>query len=181
MVCGATPWPSRRASSSWSRCSSSSRISRRARRVFPPVQLVHGRIVEIIPTTDPGKPDVRIEVLDGIEGGPKRGEIVERLPAEPNGGLEARPEFDVGDEVIVNISTDPEAGFVAVNDRYRVPTLAMLLVLFALAVTLVGGWRGRALADRARAHPRGHRQGRRAAHPRRVGSRLGRDPGGDRR
>lgn len=108
---------------------------------LPPVQLVHGRIVEIIPTTDPGTPDVRIEVLDGIEGGPQRGEIVEGFLQGPN-GLEARPEFDVGDEVIVNISTDPEAGFVAVNDRYRVPTLAMLLVLFALAVTLVGGWRG---------------------------------------
>jgi uncharacterized membrane protein len=108
---------------------------------LPPVQLVHGRIVELIPTTDPGTPDVRIEVLDGIEGGPQRGEIVEGFLQGPN-GLEARPEFDVGDEVIVNISTDPEAGFVAVNDRYRVPTLAMLLVLFALAVTVVGGWRG---------------------------------------
>ncbi len=108
---------------------------------LPPVQLVHGRIVELIPTTDPGTPDVRIEVLDGIEGGPQRGEIVEGFMQGPN-GLEARPEFDVGDEVIVNISTDPEAGFVAVNDRYRVPTLAMLLALFALAVTLVGGWRG---------------------------------------
>ena len=108
---------------------------------LPPVQLVHGRIVELIPTTDPGTPDVRIEVLDGIEGGPQRGEIVEGFLQGPN-GLEARPEFDVGDEVIVNISTDPEAGFVAVNDRYRVPTLAMLLALFALAVTLVGGWRG---------------------------------------
>jgi uncharacterized membrane protein len=108
---------------------------------LPPVQLVHGRIVEIIPTTDPGTPDVRIEVLDGIEGGPHRGDIVEGFLQGPN-GLEARPEFDVGDEVIVNISTDPEAGFIAVNDRYRVPTLAMLLALFALAVTLVGGWRG---------------------------------------
>jgi uncharacterized membrane protein len=108
---------------------------------LPPVQLVHGRIVELIPTTDPGTPDVRIEVLDGIEGGLQRGEIVEGFLQGPN-GLEARPEFDVGDEVIVNISTDPEAGFVAVNDRYRVPTLAMLLVLFALAVTVVGGWRG---------------------------------------
>ncbi|HET9754872.1 MAG TPA: YibE/F family protein, partial [Candidatus Limnocylindrales bacterium] len=108
---------------------------------LPPVQLVHGRIVELIPTTDPGTPDVRIEVLDGIAGGPQRGEIVEGFLQGPN-GLEARPEFEVDDEVIVNISTDPDAGFVAVNDRYRVPTLAMLLVLFALAVTLVGGWRG---------------------------------------
>ncbi len=108
---------------------------------LPPVQLAHGRIVEIIPTTDPGTPDVRIEVLDSVEDGPQRGEIVEGFLQGPS-GLEARPEFDVGDEVIVNISTDPQAGFIAINDRYRVPTLAMLLGLFALAVTLVGGWRG---------------------------------------
>ena len=59
----------------------------------------------------------------------------------PN-GLEARPDFGVGDDVIVNISTDPDFGFIAVNDRYRVPTLALLLGLFAVAVTVVGGWRG---------------------------------------
>lgn len=108
---------------------------------LPPVQLVHGRIVELVPTDDPGTPDVRIEVLDSIEDGPQRGDIVEGFLQGPS-GLEARPEFDVGDEVIVNVSTDPEAGFVAVNDRYRIPTLAVLLGLFALAVTLVGGWRG---------------------------------------
>ncbi len=107
----------------------------------PPVQLVHGRILELVPTDDPGTPNVRIEVLESVEGGPQRGEIVEGFLQGPN-GLEARPQFDVGDEVIVNVSTDPEAGFVAVNDRYRVPTLALLLGLFALAVTLVGGWRG---------------------------------------
>jgi uncharacterized membrane protein len=108
---------------------------------LPLVQLVHGRIVELVPTTDPGTPDVRIEVLDSVEDGPQRGDIVEGFLQGPS-GLEARPDFDVGDEVIVNVSTDPELGFVAVNDRYRIPTLALLLGLFALAVTLVGGWRG---------------------------------------
>jgi len=108
---------------------------------LPPVQLVHGRIVEIIPTTDPGTPDVRIEVVEGIPGGPDAGEVVEGFLQGPS-GLEARPGFAVGDEVIVNISTDPEAGFIAVNDRYRVGTLALLLGLFALALTVVGGWRG---------------------------------------
>lgn len=108
---------------------------------LPPVQLVRGRIVELIATTDPAVPDVRIKVGQGIEGGPATGDIVEGFLQGPN-GLEARPEFSVGDEVIVNISTDPQAGFVAVNDRYRVPTLALLLGLFAVAVTVVGGWRG---------------------------------------
>ena len=108
---------------------------------LPPVQLVHGRIVEIMPTDEPGTPDVRIEVLESVEDGPQRGDVVEGFLQGPN-GLEARPDFDVGDEVIVNVSTDPEAGFVAVSDRYRVGTLALLLGLFAVAVTLVGGWRG---------------------------------------
>ena len=108
---------------------------------LPPVQLVRGTIVELLATTDPSVPDVRIKVTQGVEGGPATGDIVEGFLQGPN-GLEARPEFDVGDEVIVNISTDPQAGFVAVNDRYRVPTLALLLGLFAVAVTVVGGWRG---------------------------------------
>jgi hypothetical protein len=30
---------------------------------LPPVELVHGRILEIMPTSEPGTPDVRIEVL----------------------------------------------------------------------------------------------------------------------
>ena len=108
---------------------------------LPPVQLVHGRIVELLTTTDPAVPDARIEVVEGIPGGPATGDIIDGFVQGPN-GLEARPDFAVGDEVIVNISTDPDFGFVAVNDRYRVPTLALLLGLFAAAVTLVGGWRG---------------------------------------
>src|SRR5688572_12881002 len=108
---------------------------------LPPVQLVRGRIVEVLPEVDPSTPNVRIEVIDGIEGGPATGEVVEGFLQGPS-GLEARPDFSVGDDVIVNISTDPDFGFVAVNDRYRVPTLALLLGLFAVAVTIVGGWRG---------------------------------------
>ena len=108
---------------------------------LPPVQLVRGRIVELLTATDPSEPDVRIEVVQGIPDGPATGDVVEGFMQGPN-GIEARPEFVVGDEVIVNISTDPDFGFVAVNDRYRVPTLALLLGLFAVAVTVVGGWRG---------------------------------------
>ncbi|MEO5884375.1 MAG: YibE/F family protein [Candidatus Limnocylindrales bacterium] len=107
----------------------------------PPVALVHGRIVELMPTTDPSQPDARIEVIEGLPGGPATGEIVEGFLQGPN-GLVSRPDFAVGDEVIVNISTDPDFGFIAVNDRYRVETLALLLGLFAAAVTVVGGWRG---------------------------------------
>jgi uncharacterized membrane protein len=108
---------------------------------LPPVELVRGRIVELVQTTDPSVPDARIEVTQGIPGGPATSEIVDGFLQGPT-GTEARPDFAVGDEVIVNISTDPQFHFISVNDRYRVPTLALLLVLFAAAVTVVGGWRG---------------------------------------
>lgn len=106
-----------------------------------PIQLVHGRIIQLLDTTDPGTPDVRIRVIQGIDGGPHTGDVVEGFLQGPN-GLEAHPDFQVGDEVIVSISNDVGASFVAVNDRYRIPTLALLVGLFAGFVTLVGGWRG---------------------------------------
>jgi uncharacterized membrane protein len=108
---------------------------------LPPVLLVHGRIVELVAVDDASQPDVRIEVIEGVPGGPATGEVVEGFLQGPN-GLEARPEFAVGDEVIVNISTDPDFGFISVNDRYRIPALTVLLGIFAAAVTIVGGWRG---------------------------------------
>jgi uncharacterized membrane protein len=106
-----------------------------------PVLLAHGRILEVLPAADPSEPDVRLEVLEDVTDGPSRGDVVDGFLQGPT-GLESRPDFEVGDEVIVNISTDPQAGFIAVNDRYRIPTLALLLGIFAVAVTVVGGWRG---------------------------------------
>lgn len=108
-----------------------------------PIQLVRGRIVEILDPDDldPGAPDALVLVTQGVEGGPATGDELEAFLQGPS-GLEARPDFDVGDEVIVNISTNLDAPFVAINDRYRIPTLALLLGVFAAAVTVVGGWRG---------------------------------------
>jgi uncharacterized membrane protein len=103
------------------------------------VVLVHGRIVEIEPGSNPSQPNARVEVLDGVPGGPATGDIVNGFV---QGTTEAAPDYHVGDEVIVETSSDPEFGFVAITDRYRVPTLAMLVGLFAAAVVVVGGWRG---------------------------------------
>jgi uncharacterized membrane protein len=105
----------------------------------PSVQLAHGRILEIIPSTNPSQPEVRIEVLEDVADGPLRGDIVEGIIA---GVTERPPDYAVGEEVIVDISTDPSAGFVAIHDRYRIPTLSLLAALFAGAVILVGGWQG---------------------------------------
>jgi uncharacterized membrane protein len=105
----------------------------------PPVVLVHARIVELLDTGGvPGSPDARVIVVDG----PQAGSMLDAYLQGPS-GQQAVPRYSIGDEVIVNISQQGEdANFVAVADRYRVPALAALLGLFAVAVTLVGGWRG---------------------------------------
>jgi uncharacterized membrane protein len=105
----------------------------------PPVVLVHGRIVELLVSSGlPGSPDARVMIVDG----PDVGSILEAFLQGPSGQQEV-PRYEVGDEVIVNISQQGEdADFIAVADRFRVPALAALLGLFAVAVTLVGGWRG---------------------------------------
>ena len=103
-----------------------------------PVEVYRGRIVELLPATgDPTDPDVRIVVLDGA----LQGQTVDGHLQGPS-GAEALPRYQVGDEVIVNASTDPDSTFIAVADLYRIPALTLLLILFAVAVTVVGGWRG---------------------------------------
>ena len=42
----------------------------------------------------------------------------------------------------MSASLEPDATFIAVSDFYRIPALALLLAIFAIAVTVVGGWRG---------------------------------------
>jgi uncharacterized membrane protein len=104
----------------------------------PAFELVHGRIVELLPPgDDPTQPDVRIEVV----GGPRSGDVLEGYLQGPSGQQDL-PDYAVGDEVVVSISREPEATFIAVSDRWRIPVLAVILGLFALAVTAVGGWRG---------------------------------------
>jgi len=104
----------------------------------PPFQLVRGRILELLPAgSDPTLPDVRIEVV----GGPRHGDILEGYLQGPSGQLDL-PDYAVGDEVVVSLSREPESTFIAVSDRWRIPVIGAVLGLFALAVTVVGGWRG---------------------------------------
>ncbi len=105
----------------------------------PPVVLVHARIVELLPpSNEPGAPDAKVLIVDG----PNAGTTLDAVLQGPSGQQDV-PRYSVGDEVIVNISQQgQDADFIAVGDRYRVPALAALLGLFAVAVTAVGGWRG---------------------------------------
>jgi len=103
----------------------------------PLVELAHGRIVRMLPATEvTTDPDVEVVIVEG----PREGEVLAAYLQGPSGQQDV-PRYEVGDEVILNISAGDET-FVAVADRYRVPALALLIGVFAAAVTLVGGWRG---------------------------------------
>ena len=105
----------------------------------PSVELARGRIVEIMAAgADPTVPDVRVRVL----AGPRRGEVLEGYLQGPVGTQESAPRYDLGEDVIVNISAQPDGIFVAVGDLWRIPVIGVLLGLFAAAVVVVGGWRG---------------------------------------
>ena len=83
------------------------------------------------------QPDVRVVVVDGAGAGT----TVDGYLQGPSGQVDL-PRYDVGDDVVVSTSLEPDSTFIAVADRYRVPVLAWLVALFAVAVTVVGGWRG---------------------------------------
>lgn len=102
------------------------------------VELAHARIVEIAPPAEEGAaPTAVVEILDG----PRAGQIIEANVQGPPGQMEP-PDYAVGDEVVVTVN--PATGEIAatVSDRWRIPALAGLALVFAIAVAVVGGWRG---------------------------------------
>ena len=104
----------------------------------PAVELLRGRIVAFLPTSgDAPAPDVQLLVTEG----PKQGHTLDGYLQGPS-GQEDLPRYQIGDEVVINASLEPDAPFISVADLYRVPVLALLVALFAVAVTVVGGWRG---------------------------------------
>jgi uncharacterized membrane protein len=104
----------------------------------PPVELYLGRIVAFLPPgADVTAPDVTVEIL----AGERKGETLDGYLQGPSGQQEL-PRYEVGDAVVVNASAEPDGSFISVADLYRVPVLALLLGIFAIAVTIVGGWRG---------------------------------------
>jgi uncharacterized membrane protein len=112
----------------------------------PPVAAYHARIVALLGPhrpnpEDPGAgflPDARVLMLEG----PQSGHEVEAYLEGP-GGQQSGATYRAGDEVVVTSTGAPEGPpFVAVSDRWRLPQLAFLTAVFALAVVVVGGWRG---------------------------------------
>jgi uncharacterized membrane protein len=75
--------------------------------------------------------------------GDKAGQTIDAYLSGP-GGSQIVAGYHAGDEVVVTITQSPDetTPFVAVSDRWRIPYLEWLGVVFAAVVLVVGGWRG---------------------------------------
>ena len=111
-----------------------------------PVEAYKGEILEIIPPevggSDAGGAPVftaQVLLLDGA----LKGQTVTAFVEGP-GGSQLVAAYAPGDQVVVTITQDenePEP-YIAVADRWRFEPIAALIILFAVGVTVVGGWQG---------------------------------------
>ena len=111
------------------------------------VALVHGRVLSIA-AADPetGLQTARVEILDGERAGE---EVTADLgtgaavgPGGPVAPEDVAPAYAPGDDVVLQVSTTPDGEFIAVSDLWRVPLLVSVVLLFAVLVVIVAGWRG---------------------------------------
>jgi len=112
-----------------------------------PLTAYHARIVALL---DPHRPDptgggggfladAQVLLLEG----PQTGQEIEAYLEGP-GGQQDNTGYRLGEDVVVtfNETGDGSSPFAAVQDRWRVPQLALLALAFGLAVIVAGGWRG---------------------------------------
>jgi uncharacterized membrane protein len=108
------------------------------------VQAYRGEIVSIAQQpagNDPNLPPIPIAKVRMLEG-PQAGQTVDALMTGP-GGSQTVADYKPGESVIVTITDDQNGGkVVSVSDRWRLPALEILVILFAAAVVIVGGWSG---------------------------------------
>lgn len=107
----------------------------------------HARVVALLDPhrPDPGGagggflPDARVVLLEG----PQSGQEIDAYLQGP-GGQQDNTGYRVGEDVVVTFTetADGSPTFVAVQDRWRLPQLGWLAVVFGLAVVAAGGWRG---------------------------------------
>ncbi len=111
-----------------------------------PVEAYKGEILEIIPpdvggSEAGGAPVFTAQVL--LLDGALKGQTVTAFVEGP-GGSQLVAAYAPGDQVVVTITQDsnePEP-YIAVADRWRFEPIAALIILFAVGVTVVGGWQG---------------------------------------
>jgi uncharacterized membrane protein len=102
----------------------------------------HARVLDQPhPDEQTGQTMARVELLDG----PRAGQVIEAVieGGTPGGDVTTLPsDYAVGDEVIISQFAGPSGEFSTVSDRWRLPVLGVLLLLFAAVVIIVGGWKG---------------------------------------
>ena len=98
----------------------------------------HARIVESLGPDANGNPEYSVEV---VASGERFTASVQDVAAVE--GPDGPDSYEVGDEIIVTRFSDPSGdGMAIISDRWRIPTLATLLLAFAAAVVIIGGLRG---------------------------------------
>jgi uncharacterized membrane protein len=112
---------------------------------FAPVEAARGVVLAVEPMQlDPDDPfaEVEGEVLVRVTEGPRSGDDLRAFVALPY--TQARAEdFSPGDEVIVTFTDQPQGGaFVAISERWRLPIVALFIVVFVVTIMAVGGWQG---------------------------------------
>ena len=107
-----------------------------------PVEAFHGVIESVSPPTDGEESPVYRAQVRLLEG-PEEGSVLEALVLGAGGSAIAAT-YLPGDEVVVTIAemSDGQEPLVSVSDRWRLPTLSGLVLLFVAAVVAVGGWHG---------------------------------------
>jgi uncharacterized membrane protein len=109
------------------------------------VQAYRGEIVSVDQATQGDNPDLppiptaHVRMLDG----PQTGQIVTALMIGP-GGSQTVADYKPGEAVVITITDDQngQGPVYSVSDRWRVVPIEVLVILFAAAVVVVGGWHG---------------------------------------
>jgi uncharacterized membrane protein len=109
------------------------------------VQAFRGEIVSVDQPTQGGNPDLppvptaHVRMLEG----PQAGQVVTALMIGP-GGSQTVADYKPGEAVVITVTDDQDGrGQVfSVSDRWRVLPIEVLVILFAAAVVVVGGWHG---------------------------------------
>jgi uncharacterized membrane protein len=109
-----------------------------------PVEAYRAEVIDPAPAPpDPDDPlggygEIVVRVLEG----PRTDEVVRAFVTMPS--TDATPaDFRTGDEVILTFTDDFDGtAFAAISERWRLPLLAGLVLLFAVVMVVVGGWHG---------------------------------------
>jgi uncharacterized membrane protein len=109
------------------------------------VQAYRGEIVSVGQGTQGSNPDLppvpvaKVKMLEG----PQAGQTVDAYMNGP-GGSQTVADYKPGEAVVVTITDDQDGRgpVLSVSDRWRLPALEILVILFAASVVVVGGWHG---------------------------------------